>query len=77
MSELAEKLLSQALALSPNERARLAAELIASVDGEPDADAQAAWAAEIDRRIRAADASGARGDDWKTVEARVAAHIRR
>ena len=75
MSELAEKLLNQALTLTAAERARLAAELIASVDGEPEADAEAAWAAEIDRRVQRVESTGPRGDDWQTVHARVAAKL--
>jgi putative addiction module component (TIGR02574 family) len=53
VGESAKKLLSQALRLSLDERAQLAADLIASIDGEPDEDAEAAWAAEIERRPRA------------------------
>ena len=76
MSEQAEKLLSEALKLPAPERARLATELFASVAGEPDADADDAWAAEIDRRVRRVRAEGPRGDDWQTVHARIAARLR-
>ena len=41
-------LLDDVLRLPVDERARLALELIRSLDGEPDADAL--WAAELDRR---------------------------
>ena len=34
-----------------DERARIASAVIASLDGEPDADVDAAWAAEIERRV--------------------------
>ena len=40
-----------ALALSTDERARLARDLLASLDGSPDPDAAAAWDEEINRRI--------------------------
>ena len=40
-----------ALALSPDERACLARDLLASLDGSPDPDAAAAWDEEIIRRI--------------------------
>jgi putative addiction module component (TIGR02574 family) len=60
-------LLSTALALSVAERADLAAELLASLDGEPDADVDAAWAAEIDRRARRVLAEGSRGRRWEEV----------
>ena len=76
MSEQAVKLLSEALKLPTAERARLAAELIASVDGEPDPDAETAWAAEIDRRVRQVHSEGPKGDDWQEVHARIAARLR-
>jgi hypothetical protein len=50
VSKTGEKLLEDALKLSLSERAELAAELLASLDGARDEDAAAAWAAEIDRR---------------------------
>ncbi len=50
MTEAGTRLLKDALTLPVEERARLAAELMASVDGAPDRDAEAAWAAEIERR---------------------------
>lgn len=71
-----QRLLNEALKLSSAARARLAAELIASVDGEPDADAQAAWAAEIDMRVRRVQSEGAKGDDWQAVHDRIAARLR-
>jgi putative addiction module component (TIGR02574 family) len=76
MSEQAAKLLSEALKLPTAERARLAAELIASVDGEPDPDAETAWAAEIDRRVQQVQSAGPKGDDWQEVHARIAARLR-
>jgi putative addiction module component (TIGR02574 family) len=71
-----DKILAEALKLSAVSRARLAAELIASVDGEADEDAHAAWAAEIDRRVRRVEAEGTSGDDWQKVHARIAARLR-
>jgi hypothetical protein len=77
MTERASDVLEQALKLSTEERALLAAELLASVDGEPDADAASAWAAEIDARIARVKASGPTGDDWAVVRERVAQSLRR
>ena len=67
----AQKLFEQALALAPNDRAELAAQLLASLD-EAEGDVEAAWAAEIERR--AADARQNPGDDedWREVTARTA-----
>ncbi|HWO26207.1 MAG TPA: addiction module protein [Kofleriaceae bacterium] len=45
-----------ALALSDDDRAKLAEKLIESLDGELDPDAETAWAAEIDRRLARIDA---------------------
>ena len=42
---------SKALKLSPPERARLAERLIASLDDEADADAEALWLREAERRL--------------------------
>ena len=77
MSERAQRLLEDALHLSTAERAALASELIASVDGEPDVDADAAWAAEIERRARRALAGESQGTDWSIVRARIEAGLRR
>ena len=76
MSDQADRLLNEALKLTASERAHVAAELLASVDGEADADAEAAWAAEIDRRVRQIEADGPKGNDWHTVHARIAARLR-
>ena len=67
MSEDGKRILQEALALPTEERARIAVDLIASIDGEPDADAEAAWAEEIERRAR----EGSPGADWATVRKRI------
>jgi putative addiction module component (TIGR02574 family) len=46
----APDMLADMLRLPPEERARLALELIRSLDGQADADAAQAWEVEIDRR---------------------------
>jgi len=51
----ARQLLSEALLLSDEERAALAGELIQSLEGEIDADAEAAWSAEIRSRLERVD----------------------
>ena len=64
MTDAASRVLRQALELEPDERAALAAELLASLDASDD-DVQRAWAAEIERRSR--DAAEERGEDWRVV----------
>ena len=51
MASPARQLESKALKLSPRERARLAERLIASLDNEADADAEAVWVREAERRL--------------------------
>lgn len=46
----AADMLADMLRLAPEERARLALELIRSLDGQADSDAAQAWEVEIDRR---------------------------
>ncbi|MEM9460048.1 MAG: addiction module protein [Myxococcota bacterium] len=67
MTEQARALLETALSLSTDERAELAAELLASLDGEPDEDVEAAWATEIERRARRVLKEGPRGRTWEQV----------
>ncbi|MBI3945354.1 MAG: addiction module protein [Armatimonadetes bacterium] len=50
------EVIEEALRLSPRERAELAARLIESLDGDRDADAEAAWSDEIARRVHELDA---------------------
>ena len=51
MSEEASELLKRALTLPLEERAELASSLIDSLDSSTDEDVEAAWQAEITRRI--------------------------
>jgi putative addiction module component (TIGR02574 family) len=71
MSNAARKLLQDVLALPEDERLELASEIIASVDGPCDADWEAAWLAELDRRTAAAHQRGESGSDWTDVRARI------
>ena len=51
MTTLVEELSERARSLSPEDRARLADELLASLDEEGDPDTEAAWEKEIGRRV--------------------------
>jgi putative addiction module component (TIGR02574 family) len=46
-----ETILNQAKSLSEPDRARLAHDLLATLDGQPDADATTAWEQEVSRRL--------------------------
>ena len=52
MGHQAKRIIEEALNLSEEDRAEVAATLIESLDGVPDADAAAAWEVEIARRLR-------------------------
>jgi putative addiction module component (TIGR02574 family) len=71
VTKASAKILTEALALTPDERMELAAELLASVDGPADPDWEQAWQVELDRRATAADASSAPAAEWSEVRARV------
>jgi putative addiction module component (TIGR02574 family) len=67
VTEQAQAVLATALRLSLEERTELAAELLASLDGDPGEDVEAAWAAEIERRVRRLEQEGSRGRPWQEV----------
>jgi putative addiction module component (TIGR02574 family) len=69
------QLLSQCLALPEDERLDIAAELLTSVDGPPDADWEEAWDAEIARRVESAAARGEPASEWTEVRRRVLAKL--
>ncbi len=72
-----EALLESALELPPGDRARIAAELIASLDGEAEAGVEAAWLAEVDRRIAEVARGEAKLVDRETVSSQVRETLRR
>jgi putative addiction module component (TIGR02574 family) len=74
MSDRAQTLLREALTLSLDERADVAAELLASLDDsttEDPAVVQAAWATEIERRARRVLAGESVGEPWQDVRDRI------
>ncbi|MGE0707385.1 MAG: addiction module protein [Planctomycetota bacterium] len=72
-----EQLLNQALRLPTKERAALAAELLASLDEEPEPqeEVDAAWGAEIQRRLERVRA-GEPGIPWETVRDELRARLK-
>jgi len=68
MNEPAKKLLDEALRLSTDDRAALVAELLASLDASHDSDVEAAWAAEIRRRVDLVGEGKAVFEDWDSVK---------
>jgi putative addiction module component (TIGR02574 family) len=70
MTQNANTLLEQVLQLAPSERARIAAELLSSLD-EQDDEVKVAWAAEIARRASDAEADPDDEQDWRSALADV------
>ena len=74
MMSRAQELLREALTLPVEERADVAAELLASLDEAPPengAEVEAAWAREIERRARRVMSGESAGEPWEDVRARV------
>ena len=78
MTDRAQQLLREALALPVDQRADIAAELLASLDEAPTMDREAietAWAREIERRARRVMSGESDGEPWEDVRARVARRL--
>lgn len=76
MSPLLDELVKKAQALPANERVVLARALWASVEQEDGSEIEAAWEAEITRRLAAYDRGEVQAIDAETVHARAAAIAR-
>ena len=61
----------EAAELSDEDRATLAGLLIESLEGEPDLDVEAAWAAEIEKRVAELDAGTVESIPWEQVRQRL------
>ena len=71
MTRAAEAVLADALRLDLDARTQVAAELLAGLDGPVDADAEAAWALEIERRVAAIEAGAVKLEPWEDVKRRI------
>lgn len=72
-----EKVRSEALSLSEAERAELAHDLVASLDGPADPDVETAWDAEILRRLAEIDSGTANLIDREEFRRRMRARMSR
>jgi putative addiction module component (TIGR02574 family) len=63
-----------ASALPDYDRAELAGLLLETLDGEPDPDVEAAWAEEVERRVRQVDAGEVKLIPWSQVRAELFGH---
>ena len=64
MNPLEDRLLRDALRLSPEARAALAGALLDSLEAEPDPDAESAWDAEIRKRVAELDSGAVQTVPW-------------
>ena len=71
-----DELRSAALALSREERAKLAQDLIRSLDDSRDEDVDAAWVQEITRRAREIADGTVQPVDWEVARERIASRLR-
>ena len=75
MSRDAAELLREALRLPVEARAALADSLLGSLDTEVDADAEAAWQIEIERRVAELDSHTVSPLPWAEVRSRLIATL--
>jgi putative addiction module component (TIGR02574 family) len=71
MSRAFTELWREAAELTEEDRAALAGLLIESLEGEPDPDVEAAWAAEIEKRVADLEAGTAKTIPWEEVRQRL------
>ena len=77
MSKAADAILVDALRLDVQARAEIASELLASLEGPPDPGAEQAWAAEIERRVKALEAGTEPLETWNDIKRRIASQVLR
>ena len=70
------EILPELLKLPARERARLATELVQSLDESEDSDAAAAWLEELDRRAREVVGGTVKLEDWTKVRRRIELRLR-
>ena len=71
MSRTFTELWKEASELSEKDRADHAGLVIESLEGEPDEDVAAAWAAEIERRVAELEAGRVKSIPWEEVRQRL------
>lgn len=78
MTDHGNTVLREALALPADERAQVAADLLASLDEEREEteEVTSSWAAEIERRARQVLDDQSSGEDWDTARDRIAGQLR-
>jgi putative addiction module component (TIGR02574 family) len=75
MARDVSELFREASELSETDRAELAGLLLESLEGEPDEGVEAAWAEEIERRVRQIEAGEVKTIPWEEVRAKLHARL--
>ncbi len=75
MSRNVEELFREAAELPESERAELAGLLLESIEAEPDEGVEAAWAEEIERRVRQIETGEVKTIPWEEVRAKLHARL--
>ncbi|MEK6375339.1 MAG: addiction module protein [Acidobacteriota bacterium] len=75
MSRNIEELLREASELPETQRAELAGRLLESLDGQPDEGVEAAWAEEVERRVRQLESGEVKTIPWEEVRAKLYARL--
>ena len=75
MARNVAEILLEASELPESDRAELAGRLLETLHGEPDEDVEAAWAEEVERRVRQLDAGEVKTIPWEEVRAKLHARL--
>lgn len=71
MTQKSQVVLEEALKLSPNERAEVAEQLIASLEEAPDTNVEQAWQQEVQRRLHQIERGEVKTIPWEEVQRRL------
>jgi putative addiction module component (TIGR02574 family) len=71
-----KEILPELLKLPPSDRARLARDLLRSLDDSEDTDVAEAWLKELDRRVREVTSGTAKLEGWEAARRRIEARLR-
>ena len=75
MTKAAESILTDVLRLNIKARAKLASEILASLDGPADPAAAKAWDEEIGKRVDSLEAGTEKPESWESAKRRIAKDI--
>jgi putative addiction module component (TIGR02574 family) len=75
MGRKLQELYREATDLPERDRAELAGMLIESLDGTPDENVEAAWAQEVERRVREIETGAVKTIPWEQVRAELFSRI--